>query len=96
MKYAAALGLAIVLLIAQSAYATQLSMEQFLDNVRLNHPFFAKEQLQVDIEKRARDRHLGDKDWVISSTPTYVYQEAVGRQCFFSEPDQSILGRSLC
>ena len=46
--------------------------------VRQSHPFFQKESLSVNISIESRERHLGDKDWIIGSSPFIAYENRTG------------------
>jgi outer membrane protein TolC len=50
-----------------------IGLEEYLDIVRVSHPFFNKEQLAVDIEQKQAQSILGGKDWNLSLVPTYSY-----------------------
>lgn len=43
--------------------------------VRQNHPFFEKESLSVDISVQSQARYLGDKDWIVESSPFISYED---------------------
>jgi len=51
----------------------ELTLTEYLDMVKANHPFFQKEQLSVDIEQKQAQSLLGAKDWYLSVVPTYSY-----------------------
>ncbi|MDH5511374.1 MAG: hypothetical protein OEZ32_13620 [Nitrospinota bacterium] len=58
-----------------AASAQTISMESFLERVRSTHPFFKKETLAVDVERKTQESMQGDEDWVISGSPSYVHME---------------------
>ena len=51
----------------------ELTLTEYLDMVKANHPFFQKEQLSVDVEQKQAQSLLGAKDWYLSIVPTYSY-----------------------
>ena len=51
----------------------ELTLVEYLDLVKANHPYFVKEQLAVDIEQKQAQSLLGSKDWFLSIVPTYSY-----------------------
>lgn len=51
----------------------ELTLTEYLDMVKANHPYFVKEQLSVDIEQKQAQSLLGAKDWYLSIVPTYSY-----------------------
>ena len=62
-----------------------VTLEEFLQTVRSSHPFFQREMLQADIEKAVRERHLGGKDWLVESTPSFLHSEPVQSSPFDPE-----------
>lgn len=57
--------------------ASTITLPELIKTVQKTHPFFTKESLSSAIEIRAQDGYLGEQDWVIRSSPYYVYQEPV-------------------
>ena len=51
-----------------------VTMDSFLDTLRSNHPVFTKEDLSVEIEKKAKESLLGAEDWMLSAGLT-VFRE---------------------
>ncbi len=82
MIFRVGFGILIIAVIAQSSYAQTVSLEEYLEKVRINHPFFAKEALQTDIEKLGRDRFLGVQDWAVNSSERASYQKTVINSTF--------------
>lgn len=78
-------GVLVILLFCQPVLGQAITMDEFLQSVRLSHPFFAKESLSSEIELQARDRHLGSQDWSISSRKFYIHQEPSGTNSFSPE-----------
>lgn len=60
-----------------SAFAEEITMKEFLDLVKENHPFFTKEALTADIEKKQAETYLGDEDWNLSITPSFSHSGEV-------------------
>jgi outer membrane protein TolC len=68
----------IVLSMPQSGAAETISLEEFLSTVKNNHPLFEQESLSVDISVESQNRYLGDKDWIIESSPFISYENRTG------------------
>ncbi len=77
MKHISLFG-SIFLLCFKAVQSQTITMADFLKSVQESHPFFVKESLSSEIEKKAQERFLGSQDWSISSLPYYVYQKPVG------------------
>ncbi|VAX21888.1 hypothetical protein MNBD_NITROSPINAE03-39, partial [hydrothermal vent metagenome] len=78
------------------ASAEALTLERFLNEIRENHPFFAKEALTSDIEKKQQERFLGDEDWLVQSSPFYSHQQSAYQNAFtLKSVDQAGLNASL-
>ena len=73
MKIRLILSLGVVLLVALGGYADEITLDEYLMLVRTNHPFFTKEKLAVDIEKKESLSLLGAEDWILNITPSYSY-----------------------
>ncbi len=56
--------------------AQSVTMEDYLQQVQESHPFFKKESLTSDIERKEQERFLGGEDWVVRSSPYYAHQES--------------------
>ncbi|NIO28031.1 MAG: TolC family protein [Candidatus Latescibacteria bacterium] len=76
------IGLLSIPIAGQSVYAQTINIDTFLDLAQRNHPFFIKEAMQAEIERKNRQRFLGAQDWVLSSTPTYVHQKPITTSAF--------------
>ena len=61
----------LVLIAAFPAAAQEITLEEYLDRVRENHPFFNKEELKVAVEERDAESYLGGQEWVFSLSPSY-------------------------
>jgi len=68
----------IVLSMPQSGAAETISLEEFLSTVKNNHPFFEQESLSVDVSVESQNKYLGDKDWIIESSPFISYENRTG------------------
>ena len=75
----------IATLVFGNAAAESLSLEDYLDTVRSNHPFFVKEQMSVEIQRVRRDGFLGAQDWSLVSAPSFTHQEPLQRSPFDPE-----------
>ncbi len=53
--------------------AEEISIDEYLDLVKKNHPFFAKEDLSTQIEEKEAESLLGAQDWMLSIEPSYSY-----------------------
>jgi len=68
------------------ANAQTVTLDDFFQQVQANHPFFKKEALSSDIERKEQERFLGDQDWIIRSNPYYAHEENAKSGSFF--PDE--------
>jgi outer membrane protein TolC len=75
----------LVALFVQPCCCQTIGLEEFLELVKESHPFFVKEKMSVEIEKKANERFLGSQDWILTSSPVYSYQEPVGTGAFTPE-----------
>lgn len=57
------------------AFAQSVTLNDFLKQVRENHPFFKKEALTSDIELKKQESFLGDQDWVVRANTFYEHEE---------------------
>jgi len=60
---------------AQAALPQTITLDEFLDSVSEDHPFFKREALSPQIERMDRIRYLGNQDWVVTTTPYLRHQE---------------------
>jgi len=65
----------LILCCIQTGISQTISLEEFLDMVQKDHPFFKKESLSVSINVESQKRYLGDKDWVVESSPFISYED---------------------
>jgi len=52
--------------------AQTITMEQFLEHIKQEHPLFESERINVRLEEERKRTFLGDQDWRISSEPYYT------------------------
>ncbi|MEJ2720440.1 MAG: TolC family protein [bacterium] len=79
------LGFVTLFLFAGTCGAQTVSMDSYLESVRLRHPYFAKEQLQPAIEAKQRDSYLGGEDWAALSSAYFAYQKPLSSSAFVPE-----------
>jgi hypothetical protein len=70
-----------VMCVPLSGAAQAISLEEFLSTVEQNHPYFEQESLSVNISIESQKRFLGEKDWIVESSPFISYEN---RTCLFS------------
>lgn len=88
--------LVLPIILTSSAQAQKITLPEFLDLVRQNHPLFEKETLSIEIEKRGREASLGRRDWRIASSPAYLHQTPLTTGSFAPRRlDQLNAGASL-
>ena len=68
----------LILFLFSIGEAQTVSLDELLSMVQQNHPFFEKESLSVDINIESQKRHLGDKDWILESSPYISYEDRNG------------------
>lgn len=67
-----------ILCCSQLGAAQTVSLDQFLSAVKHSHPFFEQESLSVNISVELQKKHLGDKDWIVQSSPFISYENRTG------------------
>ena len=65
--------------------AKNITLEEFIDLVKTNHPFLKKEDISPEIKQWEQFGLLGEKDWYIEGSPYYKYQKYVGESSFDPE-----------
>lgn len=67
----------VLMLVALPAVADvqEITLTEYLDTLRQNHPFFVKEALSRDIEEQQQRGLAGGEDWVIRAGPSYLHEE---------------------
>jgi len=78
LKAIAVNALLLVLCCFQFGEAQTVSLNEYLTMVKQNHPFFAGESLSVNISVESQARYLGDKDWLVESSPYVSYEDRSG------------------
>ncbi|UCH85157.1 MAG: TolC family protein [Candidatus Latescibacterota bacterium] len=78
-------GFLISIAAAGPSHGQTVTMESYLNKVRLRHPYFASEQLQPAIEAKNRDSYLGRQDWVATSSAYFAYQRPLSNSAFAPE-----------
>jgi outer membrane protein TolC len=53
--------------------ADKITLPQYLELVRDNHPFFTGQALAVEIERKQAESLLGAQDWALSASSTYSH-----------------------
>ena len=73
MRFHIFIAVLIFMLIAVPGFAEDITMEGFLELVKANHPFFTKEALSADIERKQAESYPGAQDWVFNITPSFSH-----------------------
>jgi hypothetical protein len=68
----------LILCFTQFGEARTVSLDEFLTMVQQSHPFFEKESLSVNIAVESQKRYLGDRDWIVESSPFVTYENRTG------------------
>ena len=63
----------LLMLISWVGFAETITLKEFLDLAEENHPFFSKEALSAEIEKKQAESLLGAKDWQFSVSRYYSH-----------------------
>jgi outer membrane protein TolC len=64
---------ALTILAALPLKAEEVTLEDYLQLVRRNHPFFTKENLRVTIEEKEAEALLGGQEWILRIAPAYTH-----------------------
>jgi outer membrane protein TolC len=86
MRYSLPIGLALICILAATAGAQTITLDEYLDRIYRVHPFFEKESLSVAIENRAQEGLLGTEDWNLTGTSYYSHQKLLASSAF--SPDR--------
>lgn len=78
LKTLAITTVVLILCLSPLGEAKTVSLDKFLSTVKQNHPFFEQESLSVDISTESQKRHLGDRDWIVESSPFISYEDRSG------------------
>ena len=90
MKKLILLSFILLCALFQSAFSQTITLDEFLDSVRADHPFFIREALSSDIEQMDGQRFLGNQDWIVSSTPYLRHQEPLETSPFVPKSINSL------
>lgn len=77
--------LTLVVLVAPVASGQTITLNDFLVLVRSNHPFFEKERMSADIERKGQESFLGEQDWIVRSSFFSTRQEPISKSAFSPE-----------
>lgn len=66
-------------------FSQTINLPDFFQLFIKDHPYFAKESVQIEIEQKGQERLLGNQDWIVSATPAYVHQKPVVSGAFTPE-----------
>lgn len=89
-------GLFIIpILMAIPLSAEEITLVEFFQLLKENHPLFRKEALSTEIEAYGRDAYLGGKDWRISSSPAYFHQTPLATSAFAPTSIDQMSGNAL-
>jgi len=58
---------------ASVGFGQEITLNEYLDLVKSNHPFFAREKLSIAIEKKEAESLPGAEDWIFAVAPAYNY-----------------------
>ncbi|MFQ5469720.1 MAG: TolC family protein [Gammaproteobacteria bacterium] len=67
-----------------------IGLNEYLKQVKANHPFFIQQALNGDIERAQQHRFLGDEDWVIKVNPSYQHTERSTGSAFVAEEQDNL------
>lgn len=85
MKTHSLYGILFITLFCQLIHAQTISMSEFFGSVQKTHPFFVKESLSAEIETKGQERFLGAQDWLVRSSPYFLYQKPISAGAFYPE-----------
>jgi outer membrane protein TolC len=80
----------VVWLYPSLALSQGVAMEELLDSVVKSHPLFSRETRAVDIEAQSLHRAQAMKDWNLTSSVSYAYQEPAGEDLFLPVSSHSM------
>lgn len=92
MKVSVFSSIVLISLSVRISYAQNITMKDFFESVQKTHPFFVKESLSAEIEMKKQERLLGSQDWIISSSPYYMYQKPVSSGLGYPEEISMVAG----
>jgi len=82
MSYVVKLIFVMSVFMYRSVLAQDITLDQYLDRIRVAHPFFNKEKLSADIERERQRGLLGSQDWVLKLSPSYNHTEGNPQSAF--------------
>ncbi len=59
------------------AFSQTIKLNDFLEQVKQNHPLFSKEKRSVEIEEKNREAFLGSEDWNLTASPFYTHVKPI-------------------
>ena len=77
-------------LLADTVEIDNIGLNEYLQRVKANHPFFIQQNLNHEIEQAQQDRYLGDEDWVIKANPGYRHEERSASIAFVAEEQDNL------
>ena len=66
--------------------AETVTLKDYLQQIRIRHPFFRQEALSYEIALKQQERFLGGEDWRVRLTPSYAYDDTT--EVGFARPDK--------
>ena len=69
-------------LLTVSLQAQTISLESFLEQVKSSHPFFEKENISPEIERKTSESLLGAEDWLLNASAHVSRQRPVSSSVF--------------
>jgi len=85
MKFQPLKAIFLILILCGLAAAQTVTLDEFLTLAKQNHPFFIKEAISSEIEKKVQERYLGAEDWVASASPYVAHQIPISTGPFSPE-----------
>lgn len=65
--------------------AQVLTLDEYLSRVHATHPFFAREAMETDVQKKERESLIGAEDWELVGSPSFTHREPVQQSPFDPE-----------
>ena len=85
MRFRIFLAGMLLMLVSLGCFAQTITLTEFLDLAKENHPFFKKEKLAAEIEKKESESLLGSKDWLASISPYYDHLGEVSASSYMAD-----------
>ncbi len=67
--------LLVTLISTQHAFAEEITLKEFLENLRKNHPYIEAQRSSVEIAKFEKEKESSSEDWNLSAGARYRYRE---------------------